>query len=109
MILDEASSALDSKTEAIMQGEVARRFENTTTLIIAHRLSTIVHSNEILVLEEGMVKERGTHAQLLNIPKGIYANMWRLQTSIDADCDSSESGKDAPLATDENQNRNGGF
>lgn len=105
MILDEASSALDSKTEALIQGEVANRFANTTTLVIAHRLSTIVNSNEILVLEKGMVMERGTHAQLLKIPNGIYAKMWRLQTSIDTDSDHSDPGKGAALTVEQSGNR----
>jgi ATP-binding cassette, subfamily B, heavy metal transporter len=80
LVLDEATSALDSQTEKTIQGELRERFSGRTTLIIAHRLSTIVHSDEILVLSKGEIKERGTHAQLVGRPDGVYANMWRLQT-----------------------------
>jgi ABC-type multidrug transport system fused ATPase/permease subunit len=85
MVLDEASSALDSKTESTIQEEMKTRFGKTTTLMIAHRLSTIIHSDEILVLQKGEIIERGTHAELVELPDGTYANMWRLQTTTDDD------------------------
>ncbi len=78
LIFDEATSALDSKAEqAILQalGEVARHH---TTLVIAHRLSTIVDADQILVMEQGRIVERGTHQSLL-AEEGLYAAMWRLQ------------------------------
>jgi ABC-type transport system involved in Fe-S cluster assembly fused permease/ATPase subunit len=83
MVLDEASSALDSTTESTIQEEMKTRFGKTTTLMIAHRLSTIIRSDEILVLQKGEIIERGTHAELLEVPDGTYANMWRLQTTTD--------------------------
>jgi ATP-binding cassette, subfamily B, heavy metal transporter len=78
LILDEATSALDSRTEAAIQGTLDSIAEKRTTLIIAHRLSTITHADEIVVLEQGLVAERGTHTQLLK-QKGIYAEMWARQ------------------------------
>ena len=53
--------------------------ENRTTIIIAHRLSTVIHANQIIVLNERGVVERGTHQELLNIKVGVYASMWNQQ------------------------------
>ncbi|GIY87294.1 ATP-binding cassette sub-family B member 6, mitochondrial [Caerostris extrusa] len=78
IILDEATSSLDTKTERNIQQSLARICENRTTLIIAHRLSTIIHADEILVLNEGEIIERGRHSELLEL-NGIYANMWQQQ------------------------------
>ncbi|HEX7781689.1 MAG TPA: ABC transporter ATP-binding protein/permease [Sphingobium sp.] len=80
LILDEATSALDSRTEAAIQdvlGEISRR---RTTIVIAHRLSTVVEADEIVVLDQGEVVERGTHARLLKAD-GLYATMWRRQAA----------------------------
>src|SRR5262249_62038350 len=65
LLLDEATSALDSHTERDIQDELDRVAENRTTLVIAHRLSTIVNADEILVLDQGVIVERGTHGALL--------------------------------------------
>ena len=78
LVFDEATSALDTRTEKIIQGELAEIARARTTLIIAHRLSTIVDADEILVLEHGRVVERGTHAGLLE-QGGRYAALWALQ------------------------------
>ncbi len=78
LIFDEATSALDSKAEKAIQTELKRIAENRTTLTIAHRLSTIVDADCILVLEQGRITERGTHAELLSLA-GTYARMWALQ------------------------------
>jgi ATP-binding cassette, subfamily B, bacterial len=78
MIFDEATSALDTRSERAIQEELDRLAKERTTLIIAHRLSTIVDADEILVLEQGRVVERGTHPALLQ-KDGVYAKMWRLQ------------------------------
>jgi ATP-binding cassette, subfamily B, heavy metal transporter len=78
LILDEATSALDTRTEKEIQNALERISRNRTTLIIAHRLSTVVDADEIIVLDQGMVAERGTH-QVLLAKDGLYANMWRHQ------------------------------
>lgn len=78
LIFDEATSALDSKTEKAIQAELTAIAADRTTLIIAHRLSTVVEADEILVLEQGRVAERGSHKQLLE-KNGLYARMWALQ------------------------------
>jgi ATP-binding cassette subfamily B protein len=78
LIFDEATSALDSKTERAFQEELLSLAKNRTTLIIAHRLSTIIHTDQILVMEQGQIVERGTHAELL-IANGKYAEMWQMQ------------------------------
>ena len=78
VIFDEATSALDSANERAIQSELKSAARNKTTLVIAHRLSTVVDAHEILVLEGGVIVERGTHAQLLE-SQGKYAQMWRLQ------------------------------
>jgi ATP-binding cassette, subfamily B, heavy metal transporter len=78
LILDEATSALDSRTESAIQETLNAIAEKRTTLIIAHRLSTITHADEIIVLEQGRVAERGTH-QMLLAKRGIYAEMWARQ------------------------------
>ena len=77
-LFDEATSALDSKTEREIQKSLRAVSEGTTTLIIAHRLSTVVHADEILVLEEGKVVERGAHDALLR-DGGPYATLWARQ------------------------------
>jgi len=78
VIFDEATSALDSANERAIQNELKSAAQNKTTLVIAHRLSTVVHAHEILVLEAGVIVERGTHAELLARP-GRYAQMWAFQ------------------------------
>ncbi len=78
LIFDEATSALDSRSEKLIQAELAEISRERTTLVIAHRLSTIVDADEILVLEAGRIVERGRHAALL-AAGGAYARMWRLQ------------------------------
>jgi ATP-binding cassette, subfamily B, heavy metal transporter len=78
LIFDEATSALDSRAEKAIQAELERIAQGRTTLVIAHRLSTVMHADQILVLGQGRIVERGTHAQLLEA-KGEYARMWALQ------------------------------
>jgi ATP-binding cassette, subfamily B, heavy metal transporter len=78
LVLDEATSALDSHTEHEIQGALERVSRNRTSLVIAHRLSTIVGADEIIVLDQGRIAERGTHSQLL-ATSGLYASMWNRQ------------------------------
>jgi ATP-binding cassette subfamily B protein len=78
LIFDEATSALDSKAEKAIQAELRKIAENRTTLVIAHRLSTIVDADQILVLDQGRIAERGTFAELI-AAQGVFARMWALQ------------------------------
>ncbi|HEV3044029.1 MAG TPA: ABC transporter ATP-binding protein/permease [Roseiarcus sp.] len=83
LVLDEATSALDSFTEREIQAALERVSEGRTTLIIAHRLSTVVHADEILVLDKGVIAERGRHEELL-AKGGLYAALWSRQREVDA-------------------------
>jgi ATP-binding cassette subfamily B protein len=78
LVLDEATSALDSHTEKEIQDALERVSRNRTTLVIAHRLSTIIGADEIIVLDQGEIVERGTHYALL-AKDGLYASMWNRQ------------------------------
>ena len=78
LILDEATSALDIHTEREIQAALDRVSRDRTTLIIAHRLSTVVHADEIIVLDDGIIVERGSHDALL-LANGLYASMWSRQ------------------------------
>ncbi|KAJ3363821.1 Homocysteine S-methyltransferase 1 [Allomyces javanicus] len=76
---DEASSALDTATERMLQRELRSISKNKTTLIIAHRLSTVIHADMILVVHHGEIVERGSHEELLRNPQGVYHDMWEKQ------------------------------
>jgi ABC-type transport system involved in Fe-S cluster assembly fused permease/ATPase subunit len=89
LIFDEATSALDSKTERAFQEELFNLARNRTTLIIAHRLSTVVHADQILVMDQGKIIERGTHQQLLQA-NGRYTSMWQMQESSLINSDESD-------------------
>ncbi len=82
LVLDEATSALDSFTEREIQLALDRVSRGRTTLVIAHRLSTVVNANEILVLDRGIIVERGKHLDLL-AAGGVYAAMWNRQREVD--------------------------
>jgi ATP-binding cassette subfamily B protein len=83
LILDEATSALDTHTEREIQASLDDVSKNRTTLVIAHRLSTVVGADEILVLKDGVVAERGKHADLMKL-NGLYHSMWERQRAADA-------------------------
>jgi ATP-binding cassette subfamily B protein len=83
LILDDALSAIDSRTEARIVHTLAARRGRHTTLVIAHRLSSIVHADRILVLQEGSVVQSGSHPELLQ-QAGPYRRLWQLQGTVDA-------------------------
>ncbi|OYR20278.1 ABCB family ABC transporter ATP-binding protein/permease [Brucella thiophenivorans] len=82
LILDEATSALDTATEQEIQSALDIVSRGRTTLVIAHRLSTVISADEIIVLKDGLIAERGTHRDLL-LQDGLYASMWSRQREAD--------------------------
>jgi ATP-binding cassette subfamily B protein len=80
LVLDEATSALDSRTEQAIQETLDEVSESRTTIMIAHRLSTIVNADQIAVLDQGRLVERGTHDELLE-RGGLYADLWHRQAA----------------------------
>jgi len=91
LLFDEATSALDSKTEQEIQESIREISRERTTLVIAHRLSTVIHADEILVLEEGQIVERGRHGDLL-AAEGRYAQMWQRQQEAVREPGGAEGG-----------------
>ncbi len=81
LLLDEATSALDSHTEQEIQSAFEKISEGRTTLVIAHRLSTVVKADEILVMDDGRIVERGTHDALI-ASDGTYNAMWQRQRKV---------------------------
>jgi ATP-binding cassette subfamily B protein len=106
LILDEATSALDSMTEREIQSALAQVSRNRTTVVIAHRLTTVVDADEIIVLDEGRIAERGTHGELLS-KRGLYAAMWNRQREAEearrrlADIEHEEDERHGPNGGDE--------
>ncbi len=101
LLLDEATSALDSHTEKEIQDALERVSRNRTTLVIAHRLSTIVGADEIIVLDHGVIAERGTHRELL-AKGGLYASMWNRQREAEAAREKLAEVEDEPAAPNRN-------
>lgn len=94
VLLDEATSALDTETERNIQASLAKVCANRTTIVVAHRLSTVISADQILVLKEGQIAERGRHEELLS-KGGIYAGMWqKQQSSNESSSDSDTERKD---------------
>lgn len=79
LILDEATSSLDSESERLVQQALDKLMEGRTSIVIAHRLSTIRSADQIVVLEKGKVKEQGTHHELISLPEGLYKSLNKLQ------------------------------
>ncbi|MBV9528271.1 ABC transporter ATP-binding protein/permease [Sphingomonas sp.] len=92
LVLDEATSALDSRTEQAIQETLDRVAESRTTIMIAHRLSTVVDADQIVVLEDGRVAERGTHEQLLD-DGGLYAELWYRQAAEQLEEETAEAAE----------------
>ena len=90
MVFDEATSSLDSESERAILAALAEAAERRTTLVIAHRLSTIVDADQILVMDQGRIRERGRHAELL-AADGLYASLWRLQQEDRGDAVTAQS------------------
>jgi ATP-binding cassette subfamily B protein len=86
LVFDEATSALDSQAEQAIQAQLKDIARNRTTLVIAHRLSTIADAQQILVMSQGRIVERGTHAELL-AARGLYADMWERQQARTSEAD----------------------
>lgn len=80
LILDEATASVDSESEALIQNATRELQKGRTSIVIAHRLSTIVNSDEILVIDNGVIKERGTHQELL-LKQGQYKRLYDLNFS----------------------------
>ena len=80
LILDEATSALDSESERLVQEALTSLMKGRTSIVIAHRLSTIQHADEIMVLQQGRIVERGSHAELLEQEEGLYRKLTLMQT-----------------------------
>lgn len=78
MVLDEATSALDTQSEKLVQEALDKMMSNRTSIVIAHRLSTITSANKIIVMQDGLIKESGSHAELIR-KKGIYNRLIQLQ------------------------------
>lgn len=88
LLLDEASSALDSESETLVQDALSRLMSETTTLVIAHRLSTILAADRIMVLDEGRIRAKGTHLELLersSLYRRLYQRQWESTTGVTAD------------------------
>jgi ABC-type transport system involved in Fe-S cluster assembly fused permease/ATPase subunit len=101
LLLDEATSALDSHTEKEIQDALDRVSTGRTTLVIAHRLSTIVGADEIIVLDQGEIVERGTHAALL-AKDGLYASMWNRQREAEEAREKLALAGEEPVAPNRN-------
>ncbi|WP_046244041.1 ABC transporter ATP-binding protein [Hymenobacter terrenus] len=79
IVLDEATSSVDSETEELIQSAIEKLMQGRTSLVIAHRLSTIQKADKIIVLDKGEIKETGTHEELLRLENGYYAQLYRMQ------------------------------
>lgn len=82
LILDEATSSLDSESEKLVQEALDKLMEGRTSIVIAHRLSTIRNADKIVVIEKGKVKETGTHNELMGLPDGLYRSLNKLQFEL---------------------------
>ena len=79
LILDDSMSAVDAMTESGILGNLIRERSGKSTLIIAHRISSVQHADEIIVLDQGRIVQRGSHEELMACPDGPYASLYRIQ------------------------------
>ena len=79
LILDEATSSIDSETEALVNKASEKMMKGRTSIVIAHRLATIQHADTILVMHKGEIREKGSHQELLKQEKGLYKKLYELQ------------------------------
>ncbi|MGF1537728.1 MAG: ABC transporter ATP-binding protein, partial [Elainellaceae cyanobacterium] len=82
LVLDEATSSIDTRTEGLVQAAIATLLQGRTSFVIAHRLSTVTQANQVLVIQQGAIVERGSHSKLMAL-QGIYANLYGLQLGND--------------------------
>ena len=82
LLLDDALSAVDAETESTILEALRSRHGKRTTLVIAHRLSTLAHADQIIVLEKGLIIQRGTHEALL-LEEGLYRRLWQIQNAVE--------------------------
>ena len=83
LILDEATSSVDTGTELLIQQALERLMQGRTTLIIAHRLSTVRNADQIVVLEDKSIREMGTHKQLIQLKDGLYRKLYSVQRELE--------------------------
>jgi ATP-binding cassette subfamily B protein len=86
LILDDALSAVDTETESMILSALRQRHGRHTTIVIAHRLSTLMHADQILVLDDGRIVQRGAHRELVRQP-GLYRRLWEIQSALDEGAD----------------------
>jgi ATP-binding cassette subfamily B protein len=98
LVLDDALSAVDTRTEAMILDALRQRHARRTTIVIAHRLTTLRQADCILVLERGRIVQRGTHAELIDRP-GLYQRLWRIQSELEEDLGRELAAPDAPAAS----------
>jgi ABC-type multidrug transport system fused ATPase/permease subunit len=79
LVLDEATSSLDSESEMYIQDALKNLMKNKTVIVIAHRLSTILQVDRIVVVENGQISEMGKHKELLKLKDGVYQKLWQIQ------------------------------
>lgn len=84
LILDEATSSIDTRTEELVQDAIAKILKNRTSFVIAHRLSTVTQADKVMVIQQGQILEQGTHASLIAL-NGVYANLYALQLGTNAE------------------------